>query len=186
MRRSAAGGVAARPSESTDPINAAFFGLAFTAALSPKLLGPADNRMLPKSSQPQPSEELELVRSIVDLPRVEHVAACRRWSRRLWSCRLHISPHLRPRLGCTLRTSSEPQGAQHAALESRADTPGPFSGGGGVQRSRVDPRGRLMGCRSRPRRLSGCSWELRPPCGAARALRCQGCGHGRRARREPC
>jgi hypothetical protein len=28
------------PSESTDPVNAAFFGLAFTAALNPKLLGP--------------------------------------------------------------------------------------------------------------------------------------------------
>jgi hypothetical protein len=27
------------PSESTDPVNAAFFGLAFTAALNPKLLG---------------------------------------------------------------------------------------------------------------------------------------------------
>jgi hypothetical protein len=27
------------PSESTDPVSAAFFGLAFTAALHPKLLG---------------------------------------------------------------------------------------------------------------------------------------------------
>ena len=27
------------PSESTDPVNAAYFGLAFTAALHPKLLG---------------------------------------------------------------------------------------------------------------------------------------------------
>jgi hypothetical protein len=27
------------PSESTDPVNAAFFGLAFTAALNPMLLG---------------------------------------------------------------------------------------------------------------------------------------------------
>jgi hypothetical protein len=26
------------PSESTDPVNAAFFGLTFTAALTPKLL----------------------------------------------------------------------------------------------------------------------------------------------------
>ena len=28
------------PSESTDPVSAAFFGLAFTAALHPKLLAP--------------------------------------------------------------------------------------------------------------------------------------------------
>lgn len=46
MRRSAAIGSVptgrigqAVPNESTDPVNAAFFGLAFTAALNPKLLG---------------------------------------------------------------------------------------------------------------------------------------------------
>jgi hypothetical protein len=42
-----------------------------------------------RSQPPQPSDEVELVRSVVDLPRVEHVAAQPTVVAALWSCRLH-------------------------------------------------------------------------------------------------
>jgi hypothetical protein len=80
------------------------------------------------------------------------------------------------------RTAGEPNTRHLSRGRTRA---WPVSGGG-VQRSGVGSRGRLMGCWSRPRRLSGCCWELRQPCGAVRAVRCQGCGRARRARRQPC
>jgi hypothetical protein len=47
-----------------------------------------------------------------------------------------------------------------------------------VTATAVDPRGCLMRSRSQSRRLSGCCWELRLLCGAARAVRCQGCVRG--------
>ena len=75
-------------------------------------------------------------------------------------------------------TSSEPQAAQHRQHVTRWRTRPALFSGGAVSRRGVDPRGCLMRSRSQSRRLSGCCWELRPLCGAARAVRCQGCGRG--------
>jgi hypothetical protein len=63
-----------------------------------------------RSQPPQPSDEVELVRSVVDLSRFEHVAALPTVVAALWSCRLHAVSAVA--VGARSERGSEPQEAQ--------------------------------------------------------------------------